>query len=65
MEMSLNTNGPSYCTSKGELIAYNIDDGVAAEKKFFKRYMYVHLYDQTESKSFSAVQTNNRSPVAL
>ena len=35
--MSLNTSGPSYCTSKGEKFAYQADNGVPSEKKFFKR----------------------------
>ena len=36
MEMSLNTAGPSYCTSKGQQFAYEVDHGVPDDKKFFK-----------------------------
>ena len=38
MEMSLNTAGPSYCTSKGQQFAYEVDHGVPDDKKFFERY---------------------------
>ena len=43
LEMALNTSGPSYCESKGEMFAWEADHAAADDKKFFKRYFSLCL----------------------
>ena len=55
MEMSLNTSGPSYCESKGEQFAWEADNAVPDDKKFFKRYVCYtpknyHLFKAVENR---------------